>query len=224
MKKLLIFVAVAAISGPTVKGQTDSSSISHQSEPSSIKGQYNNSEKEYRNTENKTGHFSIAINPSLPIGHFNTYSGFGFGGSLGWESSLSKNIGLTLNAGYIDYFGKTVKGVAHSDFNYIPVLGGLKYYMSGGFYIHGEAGAGFGTSDLGTSFWYGAGLGHSMAKGLDLELKYVGWHQNDVTNTSGSSVYNGTNGGDNGNNSNGSGSGTYGGHYSTIDLRLAYRF
>src|SRR5690348_11126377 len=141
MKKLLFVIIIAAISASAAKGQNDSL-MKIQNDSPSIKGQYGTGENEkiYRNPGTKESNISIAINPSLPIGHFKTYSGFGLGGYLGWEGRLSKNFGLTLNAGYIDYFGKTADTIQYSDFNYIPVLGGAKYYMSGGFYIHGEAG------------------------------------------------------------------------------------
>jgi hypothetical protein len=129
-------------------------------------------------------------------------------------------LGITLNAGYIDYFGKNTNGIKYADFNYIPLLAGLKFYFGGGsFYLHPEVGAGFGTSGLGTSFWYGAGLGDRLSKTIDLELKYVGWHQNLVNNGSGGTY--GSSGGSGGNGGGGGGGG-YGGHYSTIDLKLGF--
>jgi len=103
--------------------------------------------------------------------------------------------------------------------------------MSEKSYVHGQAGAGFGTNDLGTSFWYGAGVGIGLGKSVDAELKYTGWKQGQIvatTNTNGNGgLYGGTEGG--------TGTTTtttttttaspgYGGHYSTIGLRLAYKF
>lgn len=203
MKNLLFCIAIAAISVPA-KAQTDSTSMSTQ---------YNTDNKTPGTSAYKKSSWNIAINPSVPIGHFNSYSSFGLGAYLGVECRTSRNLGLTLNAGYIDYFGKTAGTIEYSDFKYIPVLAGAKFYLGdGGFYIHPEAGAGFGTSGLGTSFWYGAGLGDKMGKAIDMELKYVGWHQNLVNTT-----YGGGSGG-----SGGGGGGGYGGHYSTIDLKIAF--
>lgn len=207
MKKVLFFLAIAAISY-SASAQIDSTSPTNQYQ----------SDKSYGSDYGKTSFWTIAINPSMPIGNFNTYSSFGLGGYLGWEYKTSRSLGITLNAGYIDYFGKNTNGIKYADFNYIPLLAGLKFYFGGGsFYLHPEAGAGFGTSGLGTSFWYGAGLGDRLSKTIDLELKYVGWHQNLINNTTSGGGYN--SGGSGG--SGGTGGG-YGGHYSTIDLKLGF--
>lgn len=164
--------------------------------------------------------WSIGVQPSLPIGHFNSYSSFGLGGSFQGECK-THSVGITLNVGYIDYFGKTADTITYSDFKYWPVLGGLKFYMSDNSYLHGQAGAGFGSKGLGTSFWYGAGVGFNLSKAIDAEVKYTGWKQGLITKNGngGNGIYPGT-GGTGGT----GGSGGYGGHYSTIDLRLAYNF
>ena len=170
----------------------------------------------------KTFIWSIGIEPSIPVGHFNDLSGFGIGGSLQGEYKPGK-IGITLSAGYIDYFGKTVNGFEYSDFKYWPVMGGLKFYMSDKSYLHGQAGAGFGENGLGTSFWYGAGIGLNLGKTVDAQLKYTGWKQDLVTasGTGGTGGYGGTGGTGGGT---GGGAGGYGGHYSTIGVRLGINF
>lgn len=167
---------------------------------------------------NKTFITSIGIEPSTPFGHFNRYSGFGFGGSLQGELKPRK-MGVTLSIGYIDYFGKTADTVKYSDFKYWPVLAGLKFYLSKSAYIHPQVGAGFGSKGLGTSFWYGAGIGFNLNKAIDAELKYTGWKQNTISaNSTSGGAYGGTTGGSGGTR------GGYGGHYPTIGLRLAYNF
>src|ERR1051326_7865991 len=102
-------------------------------------------------------------------------------------------------------------------------MGGLKLYMSDKSYIHGQAGAGFGEKGLGTSFWYGAGIGCKLGKAVDAELRYMGWKQNEITS------YHGTSGGYCGYGGGGTTGGTtggygYGGHYSTFGLRVAVVF
>src|SRR6266498_3740949 len=72
---------------------------------------------------NKTFIWSIGVEPSIPVGRFNDYSGFGLGGSLQGEYKPGNKVGLTINAGYIDYFGKTVDSLQYSDFKYWPVMG-----------------------------------------------------------------------------------------------------
>jgi hypothetical protein len=158
--------------------------------------------------------WSIGLNPSIPLGHFSDLSGFGFGGNFQGEYKPGK-AGITLNFGYIDYFGKTTNGISYSDFKYWPLMGGLKYYL-GKSYLHGQLGAGFGSNGLGTSFWYGAGYGISFGKAIDAELQYMGWKQHLVYDTTGTGGYTGGTGG--------TGGGGYGGHYPTIGVRLAYNF
>lgn len=107
--------------------------------------------------------------------------------------------------------------------------------MSEKSYVHGQAGPGFGTNDLGTSFWYGAGIGIGLGKKIDAELKYTGWKQGDIvasttgtnTNTNGDGgIYGGTQGGTGTTTTTTPPAAppTYGGYYSTIGLRLAYKF
>jgi hypothetical protein len=164
--------------------------------------------------------WSIGIEPSVPVGNFNNYSMFGLGGSVQGEYKPSRMVGITVNAGYLDYFGTESNGISYSDFHYWPVMGGLKLYMGKMAYIHGQAGAGFGAQDLGNSFWYGGGVGLNLSKAIDLEVRYTGWEQNEVESSeTGGGPYGGGSTGGNGN-----GGGGYGGHYSTIGLRLAYNF
>ena len=166
----------------------------------------------------KTFIWSIGVEPSMPVGNFHNFSSFGLGGSLQGEIKPGNKVGITINAGYIDYFGKSVDTIKYSDFKYWPVMGGLKYYMSARSYLHGQAGAGFGSKGLGTSFWYGGGIGFNLSKTIDAELRYTGWKQNEVSKSTGTyESGNGTGG------TGGTGGG-YGGHYSTIGVRLAVNF
>jgi hypothetical protein len=162
--------------------------------------------------------WNIGLEPAVPVGNFHNFSNFGLGGSFQGEYRPGK-LGITLSAGYVNYFGKTVDTIEYANFKYWPVMGGLKLHMSGKSYLHGEAGAGFGEKDLGTSFWYGAGVGFELGRACDLEFKYTGWNQNEISKSSnGNGGYNG--GGTGG----GGGGGGYGGHYSTLSVRLAYVF
>lgn len=215
MKRFVFGFAIAVFS--TSANAQDTSAMVRQDTSMVVQNTYNN-ESAYGN---KTFIWSIGIEPTIPVGHFNDLSSFGLGGSLQGEYKPGDRIGITANVGYIDYFGKTVNGFDYPDFKYWPVLGGLKFYMSDKSYIHGQAGAGFGTHDLGTSFWYGAGIGLNLGKTVDAELKYTGWKQNTITTTNGTGGgYGGTGGGTGG----GGTGGGYGGHYSTIGLRLGINF
>ena len=170
-------------------------------------------------TLDKTLIWSIGVEPSTPVGHFHDLAKFGFGASLQGEIKAGRNVGVTVNAGYIAYPGKTVDTITYPNFKYWPVMGGLKLYM-GKAYLHGQAGAGFGDKGLGTSFWYGGGLGVNFTKTIDAEFRYTGWKQNEVSSTgeggSNGGVYGGTGGS--------GGAPGYGGHYSTLGLRVGVNF
>jgi len=186
----------------------------------SLNNTYAGENKKYVNNENptldKTFIWSIGLEPSIPVGNFHDLAKFGFGGSLQGEVKASRNVGITINAGYIVYSGKTVDTISYPNFKYWPVMGGLKVYM-GKAYLHGQAGAGFGEDNLGTSFWYGAGIGVNFTKRIDAEFRYTGWKQNEVGTTEGGNggIYNG---------GTGNGGSPYGGHYSTLGLRVAVNF
>jgi len=204
MKKLFLLLTVAA----------SSFAANAQNTPANANNKYGG-----ENGAAKKFIWSLGIEPSIPIGNFHEYSGFGLGGSLMGEYKPGR-LGITMNAGFIDYFGKSNESFDYPDFKYIPVLAGLKYYMSPNAFLHAQAGPGFGTNGLGTSFWYGGGVGFNLGKSADIELKYTGWKQNEV----GSSNDNGGGNGPGGNPYEPPGGSPYGGHYSTIDLRLAVKF
>jgi hypothetical protein len=203
MKKLIIVMALAALAA----------SVSAQKNSERADGGYESSDF---GSDDRMFIWSLGIEPSVPIGNFSKYANFGLGGSLQGEYKPIQTIGITANAGYINYFGKTADGFNYNNFQYWPVMGGLKLYMAGRAYIHGQAGAGFGAKDLGTSFWYGGGIGINITRSIDAELRYMGWKQNEIN---ASETYTGSNG-----NTGTTGGMGYGGHYSTIGIRLAYGF
>jgi len=218
MKKLFFVIAITAFS------------IAVYSQDSTVMNNtYSDKNKSSTYHENptldKTLIWSIGIEPSTPIGHFHDYAKFGLGASLQAELKAGKNVGITLSAGYIAYGGKTIDSFKYSNFKYWPVMGGLKLYM-GKAYVHGQAGAGFGEEGIGTSFWYGAGVGINFTKRVDAELRYMGWKQDiiNVTNEGSTGNGGGVYGGTGGNGGNGGTGGGYGGHYSTIGLRIAVNF
>src|SRR6185437_14379036 len=164
MKKLFCLIALGAFVTANAQDSAGTNQGSRYSEKSA----------------SKLFSWSIGVEPSVPLGHFSDYTSFGLGGSLQGEYRPGRMLGITLNFGDIDYFGKTVNGVKYSDFNYLPLMAGLKLYLADKLYIHGQAGPGFGTNGLGTSFWYGGGIGINIVGALDAEVKYTGWHQNEV--------------------------------------------
>ncbi len=96
------------------------------------------------------------------------------GADLRYQFDVNKQLSIPLTAGYTHLVGKTNV----SNFGYIPLKGGLKYFFNEtgtGLYGLAELGAGFGTkSGSGTSFVYSPVLGYSWSNGLDFGVKYEG--------------------------------------------------
>jgi len=156
MKKLLFVVAIVAISvsvNAQKKKETSSSKI--------------------------TG--SIGVEAGLPIGDFGDFYSFGIGGSVEGQYHATENVGITLNAGYINYSIKSAFGGGSAGI--IPVMAGVRYSFTGGPYIHGQVGAAFGTqTGAGSSLAYAGGIGYDFVKSVGAEVKYQAYSKNSVTN------------------------------------------
>lgn len=130
--------------------------------------------------------FSIGVSPMLPIGDWSDNYSFGVGGDLQYGYNFDESIGLTLSAGYNNFFMKDsdFKTVAENlgaktSIGIVPVKAGVKYGI-GSFYLHPQLGVGIPTTEnniLGAKakydpgFLYGIGVGTNVA-GFDLSLRY----------------------------------------------------
>ena len=123
--------------------------------------------------------FSLGVEAGFPVGQYPKGTGDNFysfiaGASLQLENHVASDLGLTLNAGYLNYSFK--KNYGGGSVSFIPVLAGLKYYISpGGIFAHGQLGAAIGTrAGQGTSFMYSPGIGINISQNIDAEIKYSG--------------------------------------------------
>ena len=93
--------------------------------------------------------YSIGVDAGLPLGNFNDNNKWNLGGSVQADIPvISKQLFVTINAGYNNVFGeKNVAGTNGTfdepNFNLIPVKAGLKFFPIQNFYVQGEAGAAF---------------------------------------------------------------------------------
>ena len=93
--------------------------------------------------------YSIGVDAGLPLGNFNDANKWTLGGSVQADIPvISKQLFVTINAGYNNVFGeKNVAGTNGTfdepNFNLIPVKAGLKFFPIQNFYVQGEAGAAF---------------------------------------------------------------------------------
>jgi hypothetical protein len=104
--------------------------------------------------------FGVGVEGLLPVsGQLKDISNVGLGGTARLQYGVANNLALTLTSGYYNYFGKentyetfsgtTVTRVTQKavDFGMVPIKAGIKAFVSDGFYVGGEVGAGFETKD-----------------------------------------------------------------------------
>lgn len=138
--------------------------------------------------------FSVGVDAGLPTGNFSNNYNWNLGGSVQADIPvISKQLYVTVNAGYDNFFGKkdvsvaTPNGIVTGDVTNIqllPVKAGLKFFPVGGFYIQGEAGAAFALnkSDVGfdksAAFIWAPQVGYQFNIGgnnyIDAGVRYQG--------------------------------------------------
>ena len=94
-------------------------------------------------TTNSGVKLSIGVDAGIPTGSFNNAYNWNLGGSVQADIPVVKQLFVTVNAGYDNFFGKTTGGASATNIQLIPVKAGLKYFVIDNLYIQGEAGASF---------------------------------------------------------------------------------
>jgi len=96
-----------------------------------------------------TQEFRLSIGPDagVPLGNFSNAYNWNFGGSIQADIPIIRNLYVTVNAGYDNFFvknGQLPDQIPSRNMEVIPVKAGLKYFPFGKlFYVQGEAGASF---------------------------------------------------------------------------------
>ncbi|WP_040627702.1 hypothetical protein [Mucilaginibacter paludis] len=106
-------------------------------------------------TTNSGVRLSVGVDAGIPVGSFNDTHSWTLGGSVQADLPVAKQLFVTVNAGYDNYFGKSISNTSlnYTDIKLIPVKAGLKYFLVENLYVQGEAGASFLTNkkDLGAT-------------------------------------------------------------------------
>lgn len=127
-----------------------------------------------------TSSIGIGAEFGLPSGNFSGLSAIGLGLSAKVDFSISNDIGLSLNGGFMNFFGRSNRLINAQDLTYIPLKGGLKYKFSESFYAEGQLGAALPLNDgQKTLFIWSPGLGNLFNlpgnNQLDLGIRYEAW-------------------------------------------------
>ncbi|RFZ93042.1 hypothetical protein D0C36_13175 [Mucilaginibacter conchicola] len=94
-------------------------------------------------TTNSGIRYSIGVETGIPIGDFKDFHKWNLGGSVQADIPVAQQLFVTVNAGFNNFFGKTIAGVDVPNIQLIPVKAGLKFFPVQNFYVQGEAGAAF---------------------------------------------------------------------------------
>lgn len=120
--------------------------------------------------------FSVGLDQGIPVGRVSKFSSYVAGASLQAEYLMLKELGITLNTGYLYYVAKDgEKGLP-----FLPVMGGVRFHITPKLYLSGQAGVSFylGNENEGgsksTYLTYAEGIGYQVLKRVDLLLKYEG--------------------------------------------------
>jgi hypothetical protein len=125
-----------------------------------------------QSTESKTLKFSVGVEAGLPLGDFKEGWKFGIGGSAQGEYAAAEKLGVTLNAGFLSFTGKTIEGDKVPSMSVVPVLAGAKYYFTEKVYGHAQAGISFFNNGGGSAFTYSPGIGIKAGENIDVLVKY----------------------------------------------------
>ena len=131
--------------------------------------------------------FSAGAESGISTGNFHNAYRWNIGGSLQADIPVASSFYATVNAGYLNFFGKNnIEGTGFSapDIHLLPAMAGLKYFPVSFFYLQAQAGAAFALnkSDIGftrtAAFLYAPQVGVQFNVGgqnyIDAGIKYEG--------------------------------------------------
>ncbi len=132
--------------------------------------------------------FSAGLDLAIPT---NSIYNIGFGGSGKAEVPIAGAASLTVTAGYTSlYFKSSLIGNTKSQdaAGFVPLKAGVKYYLSDGFYLEGEAGTAIETNyNKDKLFAFALGPGFILNTGknsaIDLGFRYENWGSGRIRQT-----------------------------------------
>ena len=127
--------------------------------------------------------FKIGFGLTAGVTTDNSPFSYGLGGDLRLQWDLAPAVALTASGGYTRLFPKD-NFPALADYDFIPVIGGVKVFPIKRMYLAGNLGAGFAIQDGSkTSFIFGGGTGYEWSNGLDIGVRYEGYQQDSASST-----------------------------------------
>lgn len=118
---------------------------------------------------------SVGVNVGVPVTEGYKIA---YGADLQVDIPFADKLFGTVSGGYENYSYKTIHQgtvtIPEGNFDFIPVLAGVKYFFSDKFYGHGQAGYTFSpVKNGGGSFTFAPSLGYYFCKNFDASVKYI---------------------------------------------------
>jgi hypothetical protein len=121
--------------------------------------------------------YSVGVEGGYSTGNFKDAYKWNLGGSLQADIPVAKDIYVTVNAGYNNFFGRNLDGnaISPTDIHLIPVTAGIKYFPLSMLYIQGSAGAAFALNKSDLNFDKTAAFMYVPQIGVQLPLGSSGF-------------------------------------------------
>ena len=128
-------------------------------------------------TAQKNLKFSIGAELASATGNLNKFYSFGVGATAQVDYMVTNDLALTGNAGVIELVGRKIGGTNTKNRSnaVIPLLVGIKYYITPALYGSGQLGTSVFSLGNGSVFTYSPGLGYKINSKIDALLKYTGY-------------------------------------------------
>lgn len=135
------------------------------------------------NAQMRESKLGIGVEVGFPMSSFGDDAKYGLGGSLLFQQPLAADLNLTINVGYLRFNGNQTFANLRYRQSFLPIKGGVRYFLGQYFYGGGEIGAILpATSGESTAFTYGPNLGLEVPlsdkNSIDVGLRYEGWLRN----------------------------------------------
>lgn len=138
-------------------------------------------------------HLSAGLDGGVTIGGIRPSSKAVVGASVQYEIPIATNTLFTVSAGYsyllfTDAKKRMIRAFEDpkSGASFIPMKVGLKYYVSNGFFVEGQAGVVFAikskstNANYDTAFAWSSGAGYTFKNGIELSARYENWSNSGV--------------------------------------------
>jgi hypothetical protein len=117
---------------------------------------------------------------AVPSGSYGNLFSIGFGGSAKFEVPVTRELYLSGTAGFTTFYLKENGTAPNINKSYVPLKGGVKYYLAPFFYGEGELGISIGTiRNAGSALLWSPGIGVSLPltddSYLDAGIRYERW-------------------------------------------------